>query len=189
MKTEYRIASAVKELMGKMPLEDISVVEITKKCKINRQSFYYHYHDVFDVLTVIFLNEKIDDSTDIKTTTELITRIYSYYEKNRLFVDASLNSMGKDLVKEFLYNVCYQSLFKIISNFQESAILTLNEKKMITRFYASAYSNSIVYYFLNFPTKSLNSLLKMFVFTNDYDIKKSVQNLAKLVEHEGKIIR
>jgi AcrR family transcriptional regulator len=56
MKTEYRFAEALKEMMSEVSLDSISVTSLCKKCKVNRQTFYYHFHDIYDLLALVFLN-------------------------------------------------------------------------------------------------------------------------------------
>ena len=104
MKTEYRLAAALKELMSEQPLDNISVTVLAKKAHIKRQTFYYHFHDIFDLLTLVFLDEKIPNVTETKSYKGLLEVIYKYYQKNEKFIDATLSSAGKELFIEFKIN-------------------------------------------------------------------------------------
>ena len=55
MKTEHRFAEALKSMMSELPLEEISVAALTRRCKVNRQTFYYHFHDIYDLLAEEFI--------------------------------------------------------------------------------------------------------------------------------------
>ena len=55
MKTEHELAKVLKEMMASRSLDDISVMEISRRCGVSRKTFYYHYHDIYDLLTLIFL--------------------------------------------------------------------------------------------------------------------------------------
>ena len=57
MKTEQLIAEALKELMSNESFDRITVQELSYACGIKRQTFYYHFRDIYDLLTWIFLNE------------------------------------------------------------------------------------------------------------------------------------
>ena len=72
MKTEYRLAEALKNMMSEVSLDSISVTTLTKKCKVNRQTFYYHFHDIYDLLTLIFLNEEIEDIETARNIKEML---------------------------------------------------------------------------------------------------------------------
>ncbi|MFA6675409.1 MAG: TetR/AcrR family transcriptional regulator C-terminal domain-containing protein [Bacilli bacterium] len=179
MKTEHRLAETLKIMMAEVPLDTISVTILSKRCHINRQTFYYHFHDIYDLLTLVFLDEsipKIDEAINIK---KLVKIIYAYYTANKNFIDATLSSAGKELFQEFIYNVCYQNILRFIDDIPDSKKLKPNDRKIITRFYALAYSNSIVYYLSTYKSKSLEGLMTCFCFEEDDSLKKAVKNYLK----------
>jgi hypothetical protein len=177
VKTEYRFAEALKSMMSELPLEEVSVAALTRRCKVNRQTFYYHFHDIYDLLALIFLNEAIPDIDKTRNSEEMVTAIYNYYVKNKNFIDNTINSAGKDLFKEFIYNICYRSFMRFINNIFESKKITLNEKKSIVRFRAFAYSSSIVYYFSTHKNISLSNILACFCFQNDENMRQEIKDL------------
>ena len=177
MKTEYRFAEALKEMMSEVSLDSISVTSLCKKCKVNRQTFYYHFHDIYDLLTLVFLNEEIPDVENAKTINELLRLVFKYYTKNKNFVDATLSSAGKELFEEFTNNVCYKTFLRFIANIQESKRLHINDRKAIARFYALGYSHSIIYYLATYKAKSLEGLLNCFVFESDKPFNDAINRL------------
>ena len=177
MKTEHRLAEALKTMMSELPLEEISVAALTRRCKVHRQTFYYHFNDIYDLLALVFLNEKIPHIDETRNSVEMVTAIYRYYESNQAFIEGTINSAGKDLFGEFVYNTCYKSFMKYINNLAESKRVTINEKKNIVRFRAFAYSNSIVYYLSTHKNKSLENMLACFAFENDENMRKEILDL------------
>lgn len=180
MKTDHQFADVLKKMMETVPLDEISVVALSKKCGVSRKTFYYHFRDVYDLLTLVFLDEKNAISgTNIQNNKQLLTTVFDYYSKNSKFLDATLNSAGKDLFQEFIFNFCYQV---ILSNFvmktEESKKITPNDKKDIARFYAFAYSNTITYYFSTHKVKTLAGLMNCFNFVTDNTFGEAIE-LAK----------
>lgn len=57
--TKQQLAAALKTLMERKPLDKITISELTALCKIRRQSFYYHFEDIFDLVRWMFENEAI----------------------------------------------------------------------------------------------------------------------------------
>jgi len=180
MKTEHRLAEALKELMCEVPLDEISVTTLTKKCHLNRQSFYYHFHDIYDLLTLVFLDEKIPELNDVTNLNGMIKTIYGYYEKNKSFIDATIYSAGKDLFQEFIYNKTYTTILRFVNENYLSKTLHINDRKAIARFYSLGFSYSIVYYISTYKTKSLEGLLSSLAFMSDENIGKSMQNMAEI---------
>lgn len=179
MKSEHKFVEVLKEMMAETPLEEISVLALTKKCGLNRQSFYYYFHDIYDLLSLVFLSEKVEGIEASKNYIEMVTCIFRYYQKNEKFINATLVSSGKDLFAEFMYNLSYQSTMRFINNIAASAKLSLQWKKVIARYYAAGYSNLLVSYFASPKSKSLYGLIECFQFLDDDDLNKSVQNMVK----------
>ena len=48
--TKRELAAALKEAMAQKPLDKITISELTSACSIRRQSFYYHFEDIYDLL-------------------------------------------------------------------------------------------------------------------------------------------
>jgi len=177
VKTEHRFAEALKSMMSELPLEEISVAALTRRCKVNRQTFYYHFHDIYDLLALVFLNETIPGVDEAMNSEQMAESIYNYYVKNQNFIDGTLNSAGKDLFEEFIYNTCYRCFTKFINLISDSKRISAPEKKNIVRFRAFAYSNSIVYYLSTHKSKSLSGLLACFCFENDENMRKEIIDL------------
>lgn len=179
MKTEYRFANALKTIMAEVPLDDISVTLLCKKCQVKRQTFYYHFHDIYDLLTLVFLSEEIEGISDIKNIKQMIKSIFNYYNMNRAFIDATMNSACKELFQEFVYNNCYRALLRLISADNDSKRLHLNDRKAIARFYGMAFSNSIVYYLSTHKTKTSDGLLLSLSFEDDESIHNAIMKYQK----------
>ena len=47
--TKFAIAFAFKELLLEKSIDKITINDITEKCGINRQTFYYHFHDIYEL--------------------------------------------------------------------------------------------------------------------------------------------
>ena len=48
--TKFAIAFAFKELLLEKSIDKITINDITEKCGINRQTFYYHFHDIYELI-------------------------------------------------------------------------------------------------------------------------------------------
>lgn len=140
MKTKYRLASALKNLMQTTPLDLISVKTLTEKCSLNRQTFYYHFRNLYDLLMWIFLNEQI--TTDVINVDEALTILFDYLEDEESFIENALNSAAKDLVMEFLFNKIYNmnlSLFK-----KGRVLFDVKIIQYYARFLAAGLANIII---------------------------------------------
>ena len=57
MNAKHDLAEALCQLLETKTLEKITVKDIVARCGVNRQTFYYHFHDVYDLMRWIFDRE------------------------------------------------------------------------------------------------------------------------------------
>ena len=55
--TKKALALSIKKLMETIPLAKLSIHEIVDDCGINRQTFYYHFKDKFDLVNWLYLQK------------------------------------------------------------------------------------------------------------------------------------
>ena len=66
--TKKEIKSSMLRLLQTKPLDSIKVKDIIDDIGISRNTFYYHYHDIYDVLKDIF-----DDTMAVSSKISLST--------------------------------------------------------------------------------------------------------------------
>ncbi|MEA4847172.1 MAG: TetR/AcrR family transcriptional regulator, partial [Clostridiaceae bacterium] len=62
-------------LLNERPFDKISVVDIAEKCGITRNTFYYHYADIYALVDEIFRNDTerlINQNVDCNTWQEAV---------------------------------------------------------------------------------------------------------------------
>ena len=52
--TKEAFAAALKQMMAVKPMDKITVKDLVEICGVNRQTFYYHFDDVYDLLEWVF---------------------------------------------------------------------------------------------------------------------------------------
>ena len=52
--TKKALADALKKMMVIKPIDRITVNDLVETCGVSRQTFYYHFDDVYDLLEWVF---------------------------------------------------------------------------------------------------------------------------------------
>ena len=55
--TKKAIAYTLKEVLLDKPLSKVTISDITKRCDINRQTFYYHFQDIYALVEWICVED------------------------------------------------------------------------------------------------------------------------------------
>lgn len=102
--TKYALAAALKELMARKPLEKITIRDLTERCGIRRQNFYYHFEDVHALLRWMFHEETLsllEQHEGALLWQEGLLQLFRYLEENRAVCLCALRSLGWDSFKQF----------------------------------------------------------------------------------------
>ena len=88
--TKYALAQSLRKLLKERPLDKITVKDLVEDCGVNRQTFYYHFQDIYDLIAWSLnteMNEILKNNnamhSDLKTKFLLVFR---YFEDNRQII-------------------------------------------------------------------------------------------------------
>ncbi len=105
LNTKKRIAESLKKQMMTQSFNKISVTDIIKDCKINRNSFYYHFIDIYDLLQWTFEQEAINVIKAISLLDDIEEAVnfgLDYIDENRKICECVYDSLGRMKLKNFL---------------------------------------------------------------------------------------
>lgn len=105
--TKKMMCASLKKLMAKKPLHKISVREITEGCGLNRQTFYYHFEDIYDLVEWMYQEEAIKllaEHEGILIWQDGLLQLFKYIQENKAVCLCTLNSMGHQHLKHLFYN-------------------------------------------------------------------------------------
>lgn len=146
MTTEQRFKNALREMMQTKPLSDINVTTLCEKLHCHRQTFYYHYQDIYDLLASIFLNEDVPGLQVCNEVGDILECLLQYAIRNFEFLRSTYLSAGSDLVNDFFYN---KIITKLISSYSSHSGIGLTKVtyRNVARRFASNVSSEFGYAF------------------------------------------
>ena len=144
--TKQELAAALKEAMAQKPLDKITISELTSACNIRRQSFYYHFEDIYDLLRWMFENEAISllrQQEGALLWKEGLLQLFRYLKENRAVCLCALRSMGRDHIKRFFETDIYAIIHLTIEQLADeigvhSHLDSFVDVEMLTHFYVVA---------------------------------------------------
>lgn len=89
----------LKDLIAQKPIDKITIHDLTERCGIRRQNFYYHFEDVYDLLNWLFHEEAVALLQQHEGTLlwqEGLLQLFRYIEENRAVCLCALRSVGRD---------------------------------------------------------------------------------------------
>lgn len=136
--TKKALATSLKKLLSKKELSKITIANITKDCGVNRQTFYYHFKDVYDLLEWIYMNEVIqsmEGNDTYDTWQQGFLSIFEYVLENKEFVKNTYYSISRDFFLRFIYKQTTVLLMNIIDEKSKGMKVRKEDKQFIADFY------------------------------------------------------
>ena len=107
--TEQAIKASFLKLLEERPLSRITVRDITNKCGINRNSFYYHYHDIPKLMEEILKDEAdklVRTYTEISSLDECVETAFRFILNNRRSIRHIYHSVDREVFERCLMQIC-----------------------------------------------------------------------------------
>lgn len=117
--TKQAIMDGFIELSKQMPIDKITVKKVTDYIGITRNTFYYHYQDIYALLEEIVVTKAqklfVIDEDNLQDSWKSNLRFMGQYaKKNETFIKNLYQSMGRDAFGDQLMDICYESIYKSV---------------------------------------------------------------------------
>lgn len=99
------LAQALKELLENRTIDKITVKDIVERCGVNRQSFYYHFRDIYDLMEWSLMEDIEQYTSQLageRHWKERVRRIFHLLLSNRKVILHSYNSVNRIQYEQFL---------------------------------------------------------------------------------------
>ena len=137
--TKEALAEALRQMMTIKPIDKVTVKDIVEICGVNRQTFYYHFDDVDDLLEWVF--EQDSDRVFPREVVydrwmEDMMGYFDYLESNSVFTLNVYNSNSRPYMLRYLRSCmlsCIRSFAEIAS---EGRSIDRQDFEFVVEFYA-----------------------------------------------------
>ena len=138
-RTEKTIMDAFLTLLNQYPLDKICVKDIVSACGISRNTFYYHYQDIYDLLRATFAS--IVDHVlqeDVTTWQESLRSCTRFALENRRAVYHVYRSAHREQLERYLYRVTEERMDRLIRHLTAQMSISEEDVRYLTLFYKCA---------------------------------------------------
>ena len=168
--TKKQLADALKKAMQKKPFSKITVSELIADCNINRNTFYYHFEDIYALLRWMFEEEAIEVVKHFDLLVdyeEAITFVIDYIEQNDHILNCAVDSISRDEMKRFFYADFISIISSIIEDEQERSgiILEPDYRNFLAQFYTNALTGMLIDWIQNPKLRNRESMIQYLVMT------------------------
>lgn len=161
-KTETMLCVAFMELLKKCPFSKITIQKLAGQCGVNRQTFYYHFDNIYDLMSKAFEYELVHESRIYEEVTweYAINSFLQWMKENRVSPEIFLQMQELPYLKRAMYPLIAKS-------------------NILRIFYAGEYSNPAIKqqeeFCINFLTIGITQYVLEWV---ESDFRESIEDIV-----------
>lgn len=136
--TRIAIRETFISLLDERPLSSITVKDIVERCGINRNSFYYHYHDLPALIEEIIKEEAesiIRRYPSVTTIVECFDAVTEFASHRKTAIMHIYRSISRDVFEQNLMLVCEYFVHNYVDTALAEEAITAADKKTIIDYY------------------------------------------------------
>ncbi len=186
--TRMMIRDTFVKMLGEMPLDKITVKDIVLRCEINRNTFYYHYADIYAILTEVFeteLEKVVAEYNATLSWEEGFIMATRFALENRRAVYHVYNSLRREELERYLYNVAGGIMTSYVDRVAEGIPAQPDDKRMIAMFYQSALTEMVIRWIAGGMKDDPEAMIRRIGRLFDGNIELSLRRSAGLAPYKG----
>ena len=146
-RTKEMLAESLMKLLARRTLDKITIQDIVDDCGYNRQTFYYHFHDIYDLIDWIFaaqtqeLIEKCRACGSLDVGVEAVT---AYMRGNRRLILNILRSVNGEKLLDNLYRSAQSIVLSALENHPGVQELSTEYRELVAEAFKYALAGLLI---------------------------------------------
>lgn len=173
-RTKAAIIDAFWELLEERPYNKITVKDLVDRCQINRNTFYYHFHDIPELLEDTIKQDAdniIQTYSNFGSPLDCLTPIVNQCSKKKKAILHIYRSVHREIFLDQLEQIALYAVTRYVDIVTSELTLSSEDKALLIRFYKCI----LVGILLDWLNARMN-----------YDLLEQVVRINELFEGSGK---
>ncbi|HCX63405.1 TetR-like C-terminal domain-containing protein [Sedimentibacter sp.] len=181
--TKLILSKSLKKLLSKKPLNKITVKDIVSDCKLTRQTFYYHFQDIFELLDWTYKNEigHILEDANNSSWDIVIKGILSYIKDNKSMFAYTIQSVGREHFEQAVYPNLYEFSKNKIYKASSELEIPLDKIHFLANLQTITLLSVIIQWANNGMKENIDEIVQML----DMTLNSAMSNILQEYESES----
>ena len=146
-RTKEMLAESLMKLLARRTLDKITIQDIVDDCGYNRQTFYYHFHDIYDLIDWIFAaqtQELIEKCRACGSLDVGVEAVIAYMRENRRLILNILRSVNGEKLLDNLYRSAQSIVLSALENHPGVQELSTEYRELVAEAFKYALSGLLI---------------------------------------------
>lgn len=190
--TKLAIVHTFVDLLDKKPLSKITVTEIIEACEISRNTFYYYFQDIYDLVDYLFSIEieKLQEVTDnADTLSEECQIVLDLLINNKRALKHIYESVKKDQIELYLFKATDKAMLDFIKKHFQGSNVAEEDIQFLARYHKYALVGFIIDWLSGDSDEDLLDLINRISKLSEESISSYLKDSVKLTEQSGRSVK
>lgn len=140
--TDRAIIEAFVRLLDQLPLDKITVKDIVEECGISRNTFYYHFGDIYALLEALFRRDVqriCEMQREGDTWADGLNRAVTFLSDNRRAVYHIYESINHRQLEQYLYRATDQLIMACVYKSAEGLPIKADDLRFVGHAYQAMF--------------------------------------------------
>ena len=146
-RTKEMLAESLMKLLARRTLDKITIQDIVDDCGYNRQTFYYHFHDIYDLIDWIFTaqtQELIEKCRACGSLDVGVEAVIAYMRENRRLILNILRSVNGEKLLDNLYRSAQSIVLSALENHPGVQELSMDYRELVAEGFKYALAGLLI---------------------------------------------
>lgn len=146
-RTKEMLAESLMKLLARRTLDKITIQDIVDDCGYNRQTFYYHFHDIYDLIDWIFAaqtQELIEKCRACGSLDVGVEAVIAYMRENRRLILNVLRSVNGEKLLDNLYGSAQSIVLSALENHPGVQELSAEYRELVAEGFKYALAGLLI---------------------------------------------
>lgn len=128
-------------------IDKITVKDIVEHCNINRNTFYYYYSDIYELLEDALttkVKSKLRHISDYDSLYDAYIHSIAPFVNHKQIIQHIYNSKAKDSFEDYIHSIINSYMRKFVITYATGYHLVKDDIEYISSFYTYAITGSII---------------------------------------------
>ncbi|MFA7189700.1 MAG: TetR/AcrR family transcriptional regulator [Sphaerochaetaceae bacterium] len=180
--TKNALSQSLRGLMATKPFDRISISDITGRAGFDRQTFYYHFNSIYDLIEWVFVNESgaaLGNNKTYDTWQEGFEAIFGYVQQNSSFVLNAFHSTAHDPLERFLLSEARELVGAVVEEQSRGLDVPQTDKDFISDFYKFAFTGLLMDWIRTGMSENPHLLVERLGILIHGDIRKALEKFSR----------
>ena len=180
--TKEIIAKTFKELLDEKPMSKITVKDIVERCGVNRNTFYYHFKDIYDLVEWSCLEDAtqaLQGKKTYETWQEGLQQIFEAVLENKPFIMNVYHSVSREQIETYLFHLTHDLLYGVVQEKAKGTGISEADQSFIADFYKYSFTGVMLDWIKDGMKVDYHMIAEKMHRTMEGNVVNSIRNFEK----------